>query len=343
MARYRGYYGGSAVATEDPIAAAINGFMGGWDVARQRRIEDEELKRRRSIEDQQLKLSTDRAALDRERFDAERNDLEMRRQAERQAAERQSGRVTVAIPDPTGMMPMSSVRLPVPTQAQQAMNQRVALEEAIYNSRQQLQSDQRRQELIGEARGWGIEGAEAMDAGELTARIAQAKEAAATRTFQERERFRTSENIRQSRAVPPRGSTRSTAEPSEVRAARTEARQAETDYNAMLRRKPREGQFVDPLTRLPDEAGYSVAMEDWRADSTEKAGARTDTRRTLNELLGPTVEPGSEEARQEAIKELQQEEAFMREAIAAEPDRRAEILAHYGERVKAINARYGIR
>lgn len=340
--RYGGYYYGGGEVSPDPLAAAIQSFMGGWDNARQRRIEDEERKRRASIQDAEMQMARDRMGLERERFDAERSDLERRREAERLAAERQTGRMTLAVPDPTGMMPTSGMTIPVPTKAQQEMNERVALERAIWNARNGLAEDQKRAELAGAARALGIEGSENMGVGELQTRIEQAKAAAGTADWKERERFRTDQDIRQQRAKPASGTT--SAASADVRAARTEARQAETDYNAMLRRKPRAGQFVDPLTRMPDEGGYNVAMEDWRADSTEKAGAREDTKRALSDLLTPAgPEPGTEQARTAAIKDLQQEEAYMREAIAAEPDRRDEILRQYAERVKAVNARYGIR
>jgi hypothetical protein len=88
---------------------------------------------------------------------------------------------------------------------------------------------------------------------------------------------------------PPSSST----DQSEIRAARTGARQATTDFSSMLARRPKQSQFVDPMLRQPDAPAFDEAMGNWRADSTAKAGAVENTQRSLAELLGEEEAPSA--------------------------------------------------
>lgn len=126
------------------------------------------------------------------------------------------------------------------------------------------------------------------------------------------------------------------------KAARTENRQAETDYNQMLTRRPRQSQFRDPLTGMADPEGFQDARAGFVADSTEKAGAREDARSHLSMIEGfDTNAP--EDPRAAAVAELEQLKAELVEAIAAQPQQRNKFLREYAAEVDTINVRYGIR
>lgn len=83
----------------------------------------------------------------------------------------------------------------------------------------------------------------------------------------------------------------------DVRAARVDRRHAEGEFASMLRRRPRQAQHVDPLTRMADTAAFNEAMTDWRADSSARADRVGEAQSALDELLGARAPaPGAKPA-----------------------------------------------
>jgi methylmalonyl-CoA mutase N-terminal domain/subunit len=74
--------------------------------------------------------------------------------------------------------------------------------------------------------------------------------------------------------APPRPRTESPAaerreKASEIRAGETEVRSLRGQFQSVLGRRPKQSQYVDPLTRMADTTAFNEAMPNWRADSTE--------------------------------------------------------------------------
>lgn len=74
--------------------------------------------------------------------------------------------------------------------------------------------------------------------------------------------------------------------PSDIRTARSELRGAESAFRATMGQRPRQRQFVDPVSGLPDKPAFEQAMQNWRADSTYAAGRRQQASEELEGLTG---------------------------------------------------------
>lgn len=73
--------------------------------------------------------------------------------------------------------------------------------------------------------------------------------------------------------------------PADIRSARTELRGAEEGYRSVLRSRPRQSQFLNPLTRLPDTTAFQQAEQSWRPESTYAAQRRQGAGEELQALL----------------------------------------------------------
>lgn len=88
----------------------------------------------------------------------------------------------------------------------------------------------------------------------------------------------------------------------ERRAAQSQVSGRRGEMQRVLSRRPRTGQYVDPLTRQPDEAQFNEAMTNFRADSTETAGALRAAQEHLDLLTGgPARKPTPAASRQPSV------------------------------------------
>lgn len=332
MPRGGGYYGryyqGGFGDEEDPLAAAIQGLMGGAERGYAFRTD---------IEDRKLRAAQDDA--DRQ-FRREQFDYNKQQDAAR-AAERDQDRQDVYAERmrDAGVMPTPGGPSPF-VMGPSKRERELTLESAIKDKLE-------RPELEAAAKAYGIPTTNADNA---TLRVAiQQAEATATarakppvRGTPEYEAMLGREAAIEARYRPP-SRAGATADAAEVRAARTANRQAQTDYNAMLGRRPRPNQFTDSMTREVDQGAFGDAMGNWRADSTAKAGAVADSRSTLDELLGEPVGRGDGDPRQAAAAEQEQLAAMLNEALADPSVDRQAALQEFRRLSESINRKYGIR
>jgi hypothetical protein len=76
-----------------------------------------------------------------------------------------------------------------------------------------------------------------------------------------------------------------------ITSATREATTRRREMQSLLTRRPRESQFVDPLTKTPNAEGYAEALLNWRADSTDRKGAEEDAAAELQRLVPGAVAP----------------------------------------------------
>lgn len=87
---------------------------------------------------------------------------------------------------------------------------------------------------------------------------------------------------------PTERETPSGPTPADIRSARSELRGAEAGFRSVLGSRPRQSQYIDPLTRLPDTTAFQRAEQSWRPESTYAAERRQTAGEELQALLRAT-------------------------------------------------------
>jgi len=88
----------------------------------------------------------------------------------------------------------------------------------------------------------------------------------------------------------------------DVRSALSNLGQTESAFRSVMSAQPKQSQYLQPITGIPDTAGFRQAKESWRPESVYAAGRRTGAQqdvemaqRDLRRILGqpePTPQGG---------------------------------------------------